>query len=101
MRFLPRCRARLIVAAESVGWATKNWSIDLEVPGVGPDPEVVPALLNCTPGTNTLELPAVDHDAVVELRVRDEAAATERRLKAVVHQGREAVDMTPAHGRGL
>src|SRR5713101_4947051 len=51
MRFLPRARARLIVAAESVGWAMKNRSSEIAEPGVGPLAQVVPNEFCCTAGT--------------------------------------------------
>jgi hypothetical protein len=45
----------LIVAAESVGWATKKFSIGIDRPGVAPPAYVVPAELCCTLGTKTLK----------------------------------------------
>src|SRR5450759_264045 len=54
MRFLPRCNASLMVAAESVGLAMKKFSIGRDAPGVWPLPHVVPAELCWTAGTNTL-----------------------------------------------
>ena len=54
MRFLPRRSALLITAAESAGRAMKNLPIGIEVPGVWPDAHVVPAVLYCAEGTNTL-----------------------------------------------
>ena len=54
MRFLPEPNAALIVAAESVGWAMKNFVIGMDEPGVAPLAHVVPAELRCTEGTKTL-----------------------------------------------
>src|SRR3954453_20212042 len=58
MRFLPVCRARLIVAAESAGLATKNVSIGIDLPAVAPSAHVVPEELCCADGTKTFSLPA-------------------------------------------
>ncbi len=48
-----------------------------------------------------LLLRAVDDDAAGELRVGDEAAARERRARAVVHQRHLAVHLDAPHRRGL
>ena len=51
---MPEPNALLIVAAESVGLATKNFSIRMDEPSVAPAPHVVPTELFCTEGTKTL-----------------------------------------------
>ena len=54
MRFRPEPNALFIVAAESVGWAMKNFPIGMDKPGVGPPDHDVPTELRCTEGTKTL-----------------------------------------------
>jgi hypothetical protein len=44
----------LIVAAESDGSATKNSLIGIDVPGVAPPAQLVPAEFLCAEGTKTL-----------------------------------------------
>src|SRR2546429_5449514 len=57
MRFLPLPRALLMLSTESPGWAIKNLSIGIDVPGAGPLLQEVPDELCCTAGTKTLYLP--------------------------------------------
>src|SRR5437763_16757748 len=57
MRFLPLPRALLMLSTESPGWAIKNLSIGIDVPGAGPLLHEVPDELCCTAGTKTLYLP--------------------------------------------
>jgi hypothetical protein len=54
IRFSPLESALLISRASSVGFATKNWSIGIDVPAVGPPAQVVPAEFRRSAGTNTL-----------------------------------------------
>src|SRR5262245_49048726 len=53
----PRERALLISRASSVGLATKNRSIGIDVPAVGPLAHVVPDESRRSAGTNTLQFP--------------------------------------------
>src|SRR5207247_4081205 len=57
MRFLPLPRALLMLSTESPGWAMKNLSTGIDVPGAGPLLQEVPDELCCTSGTKTLYLP--------------------------------------------
>jgi hypothetical protein len=52
-RFRPSASASLITSAVSVGLATKKSSMEIDVPGVGPLPQVVPEESCCTDGTKT------------------------------------------------
>ena len=54
MRFRPLDRALLIACALSEGLAMKKSSIEIDEPGVGPLPHVVPTASCCTAGTKTL-----------------------------------------------
>ena len=54
MRSKPNSNARLMISAESVGWAMKNLWIGMEEPGVAPVAHVVPDVFRCTAGTKTL-----------------------------------------------
>src|SRR5579864_3245228 len=54
IRFLPRCNAVLMVAAESDGCAMKKLLMGSDVPGAAPAPQVVPAELTWAAGTKTL-----------------------------------------------
>src|SRR5215471_8581956 len=57
IRSFPSLSARLIVVAESVGLATKNRSIDSDVPAVAPPPHVVPTEACRSSGTKTRNAP--------------------------------------------
>ena len=46
-----------MLSTESPGWAIKNLSIGIDVPGAGPLLQEVPDELCCTAGTKTLYLP--------------------------------------------
>jgi hypothetical protein len=52
-RWRPLASSRLIVRAESDGFATKKSSTAMERPGVGPESHVVPRLSVAAAGTNT------------------------------------------------
>jgi hypothetical protein len=52
-RLSPPASAALMVAAESPGLATKNWSRPRVVPGVVPDPQEMPEELVRNEGTLT------------------------------------------------
>src|SRR3954447_13005718 len=54
MRLFPCDNALLIACTLSPGFATKNCSIGIDVPAVGPLSHDVPLELRRTPGTNTL-----------------------------------------------
>jgi hypothetical protein len=51
--FRPSASASLIASTSSAGLAMKKSSMEIDVPGVGPLPQVVPTASRCTSGTKT------------------------------------------------
>src|SRR2546429_8027141 len=80
MRFLPLRRALLMLSTESPGWAMKNLSTEIDVPGSGPLLQEVPDELCCTAGTKTLYLP-------LEAAYRKGASRVTGLVASVAHVG--------------